>query len=42
MTPKDLALVGWALARTRLPNDSSIFKSLKTAIYLQLSKKRDS
>jgi hypothetical protein len=29
LTPKDLALVGWSLARTQIPNDTQIFKKLK-------------
>jgi len=32
LSPKDLALVGWSLARTKIPNDIGIYKKLKTQI----------
>jgi hypothetical protein len=29
LSPKDVALIGWALARTKVPSDSSVYKKLK-------------
>jgi hypothetical protein len=29
LSAKDVALVGWALARTKVPSDSSVYKKLK-------------
>ena len=32
ISPKDLALVGWALARTKIPSETSVYKKLKVCM----------
>ena len=32
ISPKDLALVGWALARTKIPSETSAYKKLKVCM----------
>jgi len=37
MTPKETALVSWALARSKMPADSPLTKKLISAIYAQVN-----